>query len=326
MRLLGTTLLLAMASPLVAAPSPAATSGRWTVEKSPDKVILRLRSDPPAPPLYRDSVAFVIACDVPAKTLHVRFSSRSKTAGQFVVRFDGDPAITYGKPTDRFYDPEEAHRLEVEDEEATAFVARVRGSRRILLRFEHLGRYTEVTFDPSGLATVIRPLQQACSLPEAAAPTKALAAAAKTPRESVSGRWDIRETFSTIDDQPVVVARNQDRPPTATLVLRCQEKTIEAFFALNTGLFDANEKTGLVRFAIGYDGREAVAHDGPTTAGFAKAVFLPEPAPFLKALPTHRSLTFTYTAYRKTAPTSTTFDLGGVEGALRPLLAACPSP
>ena len=325
MRLLGTTLLLAMAAPLAAAPPPATTSGRWTVEKSPDKVILRLRSDPPGPPLYRDSVALVIACDVPAKTLHARFSSKSKTAGQFVVRFDGDPAATYGKPTDRFYDPEEAHRLEVEDEEAAAFVARIRSSRRVLLRFEHLGRYTEVTFNPSGLASVIMPLQQACGLPEAAAPTKAVAAPAKVPRESVSGRWDLRESFSKIDDQPVVVARNQDRPPTATLILRCQEKTLEAFFSLNTGLFDANEKTGLVRYAIAYDGGEAVAHDGPTTAGFAKAVFLREAAPFLKALPAHRSLTFTYTAYRKTATTSTTFDLAGVEGALMPLLAACPS-
>ena len=328
MRMRATIVLWAVTAPLVAAPPAGTARARWTVEKPAGQVILRLRSDPPTSVSFdRDSVALVLACDVSTRQLHARFTSRNKTYGTFAVRFDGEPAVTYGKPTDRFHDPDEAHQLVVPDAESAAFVEKVRQSRRVLLRLDHLGRFYDITFDPSGLSAVIAPLQQACGLPDAAAPARAVAAAApRAPRQSTSGRWDIRETFSTLDDQPVVVLMAYDRPPSMTLVLRCQEKALEAFFALNTGVFDSDARTRLARFSVALDGGEAVSYDGPTTADLSTAVFLPEAGPFVKALPGRRSLALTYTPYRKTATKSTTFDLTGIDGALKPLLAACPLP
>lgn len=312
---------------LAFAAAPPAAGSRWTVERPAGQVILRLRSDPPpAPTFSRDAVQLVLACDASARAMHARFTSRNKTYGTFAVRFDADPVATYGKPTDRFHDPDEAHQLIVPEADTAAFVEKVRTSRKALLRLDHLGRFYDVTFDLAGLASVIGPLQEACGLSAVTAAKAPAAAPAKAPRSSTSGRWDVRESVSTLDDQPVVIATTTDRPPTTTLVLRCQEKTLEAFFASNAGVLEADARTKLVHFTIALDGGEAVAYDGPTTSDFNKAAFLPEAAPFVKALAGRRSLAFTYTPYRKTETKTATFDLSGLDGALKPLLAACPVP
>jgi len=91
-------------------------------------------------------------------------------------------------------------------------------------------------------------------------------------------------------------------------------------------VFETDARTKLARFTVALDGGEPSSYDGPSTADLSTAVFLPEAAPFVKSLPSRRSLSFTYTPYRKTATKSATFDLTGVDGALKPLLAACPIP
>lgn len=145
----------------------------------------------------------------------------------------------------------------------------------------------------------------------------------------LTGKWQVETEKSSFDDSATVfltLEANADitgpignyRP---ALLLRCKEKETEAFFDVGMqpdleGLSD----TATVRLRLDQE-KAYTIQAGKSTSG--NALFVHDPKPFIEQLLKHKQLVMGFTPF-SAAPVETTFDLGGLDEAIKPLREACP--
>lgn len=138
------------------------------------------------------------------------------------------------------------------------------------------------------------------------------------------GKWSVSATVSPIDDSKNVtlsLEANESvgaryRRVTPTLILRCKEKKTDAYITWDAYL-GLEETSVLTRL----DDRPASRSEWSLSTD-NKATFAPQPKTFIKTLLGHSRLVSQVTPYSE-SPVLVTFDLAGLDVALKPLSDAC---
>jgi hypothetical protein len=251
-----------------------------------------------------------------------------KSGGSFTVRFDTEPAATLGRPGEPEWSNErQRYVLRVPAEEVPRFVSDTRTSERLMVRHRFSSIPHDVHYDLAGLEVAFEPLAEACAVPPPEPRTAT--AAPRPPRPSPKpdrriGDWMVHESVSSVDDKLIVVLKAADRRQEMDMYVRCQESSVEAFFAPRRTVFEPDANQQSVTFTVSVDGGDGVQMVGPTATHF-KAVFVPDGRPFVESLVGRRSLTVTYTLWEKPQTSTSTFSLSGFDEAAKAVLAACPA-
>jgi type VI secretion system VasI family protein len=132
-----------------------------------------------------------------------------------------------------------------------------------------------------------------------------------------TGEWRITNKKHPISGTPDVYLMHSAKSDDETLILRCRENTTDAY--ITTKSFVAENESKRVRFKVD-DGSETrqdwlVATDG-------LALFAERAIPFIKSIASGNTFVFEYTPFHKGAHI-VTFDLTGLNNALKDLRAAC---
>lgn len=146
-----------------------------------------------------------------------------------------------------------------------------------------------------------------------------------TAKVASKGKWVIDESTSPIDDSKKVTLlldaessiRNMFTTSTPTLILRCSENKTEAY--INWGVFIGSLNTEvLTRFD-----KEKAKIQNWSASTDNKATFVPgNNVTFIKNLINHQTL-FTQVVPFNENPVTTSFDLTGLNEAIKPLRDAC---
>lgn len=198
----------------------------------------------------------------------------------------------------------------------------------------------EVTFELPELLPQLAAFEQACGLEKpierpsvAAAATQPAAAPAAAPAIEKFGEWRQSLAASKLDDRPIVLlslpqANESSLTKSASLVLRCREKTTDAFLSFGFPLFGARGAYLAVR-ASADGGPEAKEWWlSPSTDGVV--YFFGSAPQLLKRLLASRELKLAYRPKKR--PENYTwmpqgeavFTLAGLDQASKPYLEACP--
>jgi|CXWL01.1.fsa_nt_gi hypothetical protein len=144
------------------------------------------------------------------------------------------------------------------------------------------------------------------------------------------GHWKITREISKIDDSANVFLSvsadteiegwpaERHRP---TLILRCMEKEKSAI--IQTGM-TPNVESGASDAAtvtLRFD-KDLAENQGMSESTDKKALFFLDPDEIISKMLTHKSMLFQFTPFNS-SPVMTTFNLAGLEGALKPLEQAC---
>jgi hypothetical protein len=148
-------------------------------------------------------------------------------------------------------------------------------------------------------------------------------------RRPISGKWREEVSVSEFDDSESVVLTLPGERPVAgwietsrpSLILRCRERKAEAY--IRTGL-RANPEYGLydmfsARVRLDSGVAESVQMGGSTDGN---SLFFQDPKVFIGSLLAHRRLVFQFTPFNAD-PTSTEFDLSGLDRAIERFKDAC---
>ena len=147
----------------------------------------------------------------------------------------------------------------------------------------------------------------------------------EAPVEPASkGKWDVSITTSEIDDsQKVILSLSSDntiyssyRTERPSLYLRCAENKTEAYIAW--GVFLGSDNTKVL---LRYDKEKAKTRRWGLSTDH-KATFVRGNIPFIKKLLKHKKLLLRVTPYSD-SPVTATFDLRGLNEAIKPLRKAC---
>jgi len=138
------------------------------------------------------------------------------------------------------------------------------------------------------------------------------------------GKWSVSATLSPIDDSKNVtlsLEANESvgaryRRVTPTLILRCKERKTDAYISWDAYL-GLEQTTVLTRL----DDRPASKSEWSLSTD-NKATFAPQAKTFIKGLLGHSRLVSQVTPYSE-SPVLVTFDLAGLDAALKPLSDAC---
>lgn len=150
----------------------------------------------------------------------------------------------------------------------------------------------------------------------------------KTDTSSAS-KWMITKKTSPVDDSINVTAMLDaegsisgwpGKTETPTLVIRCKEKRTEAY--LITGMHpDVERGHDGASVTIRFDKEKAERKSlGKSTDG--EALFFGKGVEFIQKALKHSSMLFEFTPYNS-SPTRTTFDLSGIDDAVKPVKEAC---
>lgn len=325
---------------------PDRPTPKWVAEKRGDALVVRRKSEAPVDYGYAKpySPDLIVSCLPDSKALDVFIHLGVKPSEWgFLARFDTDPAlqVTADQAFDdasfkRVWGPSTAYQLQelrVRRPERQAFVAQLVSHRSLRVRFT-TGAQREATYDLTGLAEAIGPLEDACGLREAlvdshkaalaAGAAKTGAAGAKTqPMNRKVGSWLVRETTSSFDDHPIVVLANTDRTNALNLVLRCQEGQAEAYVQANFVMASTDKTAKFVPFPYGFDGQPPKDFIGSASQDLT-GVFFPDGKAFLRELRGHRTMGVRHQRSGATRSVPATFDLTGLEAALPPFIKNCP--
>ncbi len=138
------------------------------------------------------------------------------------------------------------------------------------------------------------------------------------------GKWVISDEISEIDDSRNVTlflsADNEIsssyKTVTPTLILRCSENKTETY--INWDMFLGSSS---IKVLLRHDKEKAKTRRWDTSTDH-KATFVRGNIPFIKKLLKHKKLLIKITPY-SASPVTTTFDLRGLEEAIKPLRKAC---
>jgi hypothetical protein len=319
---------------------------QWLAEKRGDAFVVRRKAQAPVDYGYTNpySPDLVVSCLPDVKTLDafIHLGIKPREPG-FLARFDADPAFQVtGEPNfdaaqwGRVWGPSTALgmlELRVSPKETIAFLAQLLSHRSLRVRFSS-GVLREATFDLTGLADAIGPLEEGCALRDAMAAAHRVAPAAprpvakapatqSSPSERRVGSWTVIEKTSTLDDRPVVVLANLDRTHAVTLVLRCQEGQAEAYVKANFVMAATDKSAKTVPLPYGFDGEPPKDFTGPASQDLT-GVFFPDGKGFIHELRTHKTMAVRHQRSGAARALPATFDLGGLSNALEPFVKGCP--
>jgi len=288
----------ALAALILAAPAQAQT---WTLEKHPKE--LRLKRASKAPVVYlgnnKMSPEIILSCDLTTKRLSAFVGARIKVEDAMTYRFDVEPPVESGtglKNAEPLTDAKgylDGYKIKVPAAQTKDFVKGLLSHRRMWLRFS-FGRYLETDFDLAGL----------------------------DPFSSKVGSWTVSESTSKADDGPLVVLIAYADPGNATLVIRCQEKQVDAY--VKSAVFDYDQKTRQATLSLSIDGAAAQDVTG-SVATSGTAVFIPEPRAFIQSLVGHKTLRALFHLYQMKALQGGTIPIADLAKALPPFDRACPA-
>lgn len=172
--------------------------------------------------------------------------------------------------------------------------------------------------------------------PATATPTRAPATATTTPAPEpttlATGKWQIDNSTSSFDDSAtVVLALDADNtitpfagdPIVPTLIIRCQEKALEAYIYTGTAAdVEASNLDGAT-VRVRYDKDEPkTVNMGLSTSN--DSLFFPDAARIVKSLLDADQMLFEFTPFNS-APVQMTFNTQGFTEAVHPLREACPN-
>jgi type VI secretion system protein VasI len=143
-------------------------------------------------------------------------------------------------------------------------------------------------------------------------------------------KWQTSTSISPVDDSKTVVLQLEAEKPvegwpgtvhTPTLILRCQEKELDAY--LNVGMQPNVESDSLygATVLLRFDKEPAQTHrTGKSTDG--EALFFSDPTEIIRLILQHDQMLFRFTPFNSN-PQETFFDLKGLREIIRPLREAC---
>lgn len=144
-------------------------------------------------------------------------------------------------------------------------------------------------------------------------------------KRTSKGKWLVSESRSPIDDSITVTlmldSANTIRTPYQTnispiMVLRCSENTTNAY--VNWDMFLGMDST---RVLTRMDKEKAKTRSWSLSTD-NKAIFAPKNIAFIKSMFGHEQILIQLTPYSE-SPKMATFDIGGLEEAIKPLRKAC---
>ncbi len=148
---------------------------------------------------------------------------------------------------------------------------------------------------------------------------------------TMEGKWRVRHDTSAVDDSPTVVLLLDAEASidtwsaghvTPTLVLRCQERTLEAYVITESAADVELGHVGQAHLILRFDEETAQTH-WANEATDHKAVFLPQPVTTLRDILAHDRMLFKFTPFNS-SPQEASFDLRGLDSVIEPLETACP--
>lgn len=111
-------------------------------------------------------------------------------------------------------------------------------------------------------------------------------------------------------------------PGNAALVLRCQEKQVDAY--VKSSVFDYDTKTNQATLSLSLDGAAPTNVTG-SVASSGTAVFIPEPRAFIQSLVGHKTLRALFHLYQMKALQGGTIPIADLAKALPAFERACPA-
>lgn len=156
-----------------------------------------------------------------------------------------------------------------------------------------------------------------------------LGVAPPPPSNTIVSKWHVSKETSRLDDSTnVIISLDADSPisgwprktHTPSLVLRCKEKKTEAYIV--TGMSPQVEYgTDGATVTLRFDKEKATKYrTSKSTDG--EALFFGQSIGLIKKMLGHTTLLFEFVPFNS-SPTMTTFDLRGLNDAIRPLRDTC---
>lgn len=150
----------------------------------------------------------------------------------------------------------------------------------------------------------------------------------ETPRKG-SGKWQVQKETSPLDDSTNVYlsirANNSVKgwldQYTPTLQIRCKENTTDAYVVVGMSIANTYGQYNTAKITLRFDKTKAFdIRMGESTDG--EAVFFLEPIKMIKRMIQHDKFLFQFTPFNS-SPAITTFDLTGLNEAIKPLRKHC---